>query len=261
LGKRTPQAEAFLDSVVDYDNSDWRLHTPTPYFTNLPAKDTAGAMIAKFGYYFSFQSDLSIPITSKFRGCWESMTENLMMTAFHDLLHQVYSVYFSSKDLAKELERLGVGQANFATDPTSTDLWRAERALRAGKLRSLVNDPFRSHKLWKTVQATAQVYLTYFCDLMKQGDFTSIQDVVQAKWSMLTMTREDDSNPWLCAIGTLWSLLQPAEWVECSPFLAIGCLYYVAAGLLVKVLCVPQAYHLHDLGKKHNFASHLGLSE
>ena len=179
------------------------------------------------------------------------------MTAFHDLLHQVYSVYLSSKDLAKELERLGVGQANFATDPTSTDLWRAERALRAGKLRSLVNDPFRSHKLWKTVQATAQVNLTYFCDLMKQGDFISIQDVVQAKWSMLTMTREDDSNPWLCAIGTLWSLLQPAEWVECSPFLAIGCLYYVAAGLLVKVLCVPQAYHLHDLGKKHNFASHL----
>jgi hypothetical protein len=30
-----------------------------------------------------------------------------------------------------------------------------------------------------------------------------------------------------------------------------------AAALLVKVLCVPQAYHLHDLGKKHNFASHL----
>ena len=32
-----------------------------------------------------------------------------------------------------------------------------------------------------------------------------------------------------------------------------------AVALLVKVLCVPQAYHLHDLGKKHNFASHCSV--
>jgi len=49
---------------------------------------------------------------------------------------------------------------------------------------------------------------------MDTSEFKTFEQVVAAEWFVFTMTAEDETNPWLCAISDLWDLLQPSKWLE-----------------------------------------------
>ena len=49
---------------------------------------------------------------------------------------------------------------------------------------------------------------------MDTSEFKTFEHVVAAELFVFTMTAEDGTNPWLCAISDLWDLLQPSKWLE-----------------------------------------------
>ena len=172
-------------------------------------------MCAMFALELCYNSSWAVPVPSKFRGCWEALVQNLLITVYHDIGLQIYEHLFGGSGVAQVLSDFEA-QLSSATDAQSTELWRTEKALRARKLKSFMNDPQRSNKLWKSVQATESVYLRYFCPLMKQQEFCSLEDVLEAKWSLFSMISETAANPWLCAIDALWHEMSPERWVEHS---------------------------------------------
>ena len=106
----------------------------------------------------------------KFRGCFASATEHLLLAVLHDIGGRSLKILFSGQSLQKLLDTLAAMMQVVGTVPESMDQWRATKAARSKKVLTFIVSGDRVKDLWRAVQGTEEVY-RYFEELMAQPPF------------------------------------------------------------------------------------------
>ena len=122
---------------VAFDTSDWRDRVPRPGFIGRIPGDVR-QKLSDYTYTLCYKSSLSVPVSSKFRGCFEASVQNLMNGVFHDIGGQVGQLALGNQDIAKLLADF---QHEYPTEGQSVERWRAEKAVRSKKLSICLKDP------------------------------------------------------------------------------------------------------------------------
>lgn len=186
LRQRSPQSLQVFSDLLSVDTSDWRSRFIVIRHTSADPPEHLRDCIARLVQEILYKRRWSVPIPSKFRGCFESLVENLLLCSIHDIGGQVPELLYGQdrEPLSDTLAPLRSDDAIW--EPDIVDRWRAERRARAAKHLIHCNAHRRGQKLWIRAQASFSTY-KMFCGLMAQNGFSTQEEAVAAAHSALSI--------------------------------------------------------------------------